>query len=261
MSYLKNVFFNKIIKNKAPKHQTIKKRKIMQDNQEQLTNTESSSNLNTKLNTNFSVKLLWATPDAERQVLYMARVSSKQRNSENTKLLNYLLREKHVSPFEMANMCVEITGPRAILRQILRHRSFSFQEFSLRYAAVDDTSLITTEARRQDVKNRQNSIPDMSSDIQQEWQSRQEKLNEAIYENYNWALQNGIAKECARAVLPEGNTLSTICMNGTLRSWIHFLQLRSSNGTQKEHQDIANACIDIFKLQFPAIYEAAFSTV
>ncbi len=158
----------------------------------------------------------------------------------------------------MANMCVEITGPRAILRQILRHRSFSFQEFSQRYAAVESESLIVTEARRQDLKNRQNSIPDMSYDIKNEWNHRQEKLNQTVYENYQWALSNGIAKECARAILPEGNTISTICMNGTLRSWIHFLQLRTGNGTQKEHQDLANACRAIFMSQFPVISQASF---
>lgn len=203
---------------------------------------------------NFGVKFLWVTPNAEKNVLYMARVSSVNRDSESTKLLNYLIRERHWSPLEMANMCVEITGPRAILRQILRHRSFSFQEFSQRYAKV--TTFTTTQARRQDMKNRQNSIDDISPEVQEEWIQIQEKLNLMVKEAYSWALENRIAKECARAILPEGNTQSTICMNGTLRSWIHYLDLRTAHGTQKEHMEIAKAVRQIFINTFPIISKA-----
>ena len=202
------------------------------------------------------VTLLWSTPDAEKQILRMARVSSQHRDSENTKLLGYLIREHHWSPFEMANMCVEIEASRAMIRQILRHRTFTFQEFSQRYAT--QSNFTQSEARRQDVKNRQNSINDLSDELKQEWNRKQAELNQQVSESYQWALQNGIAKECARNILPEGNTTSILCMNGTLRSWIHYLQLRCGNGTQEEHRDIANAIKDIFQEQFPIIYEAAF---
>jgi len=207
---------------------------------------------------NFSVELLWVTPDAEKIVLYTARVSSDNRESEDTKLIGYLIRHKHFSPFELANLCLEITASRAIIRQILRHRSFNFQEFSQRYAHVKMSDFITNNSRRQDEKNRQNSIDDLPVEIKNEWKERQENLNKLIHENYQWAISNSVAKESARAILPEGNTLSTLCMNGTLRSWIHFLQLRSGNGTQKEHQDIAKECLRIFKEQFPIISKAAF---
>jgi len=209
---------------------------------------------------NFSVKLLWVTPNAEKQVMYMARVSAENRDSESTRLLGYLLKENHVSPFEMANMCVEISGSRAILRQILRHRSFSFQELSQRYAKISMKDMTISEARRQDTKNRQNSIDDLPKNIQNEWKQKQESLNTKTFETYSWALENGIAKECARNILPEGNTTSILCMNGTLRSWIHFLKLRTGNGTQGEHQQIASACLDIFKEQFPIIAKAVFDS-
>lgn len=208
----------------------------------------------------FSVKLVWATPNAEKMVLYTARVSSNDRESENTKLLGYLIRNKHWSPLEMANLCLEITASRAIIRQILRHRSFSFQEFSQRYQSLSEDNLIVNPARRQDTKNRQNSIDDISPEVQKEWEEKQRILNEKALETYQWALSNNIAKECARAVLPEGNTISTLCMNGTLRSWVHYLELRIYNGTQKEHQDVAKECLRIFKEQFPIISEAAFSS-
>jgi len=204
------------------------------------------------------VELLWVTPDAEKQIMRMARVSSKDRDNESTKLLGYLIRNKHWSPFEQCNMAVEITGNRAILRQILRHRTFHFQEFSLRYASPDENSLFTTEARRQDLKNRQNSIDDLSPQVKKEWEDKQKSLNKKTYETYEWALENGIAKECARAVLPEGNTKSILCMNGTLRSWIHYLELRCGNGTQKEHMDIANQIKEIFIEQFPIISQSCF---
>lgn len=206
------------------------------------------------------VKLLWRTENCEAQILRMARISSGNRDSDDTRLLGYLIRNKHWSPFEMCNMCVEIEGPRAILRQILRHRTFNFQEFSMRYQSVKDQALITTEARFQDHKNRQNSIDNVPDEIKQEWSVRQQELNAKIFETYEWALEKGIAKECARAVLPEGNTISIICMNGTLRSWIHYLQLRCANGTQKEHIEIANMIKSIFCENFPVIAKAAFNS-
>jgi len=207
----------------------------------------------------FTVKFLSATPDAEKMILYTARVSSDNRESEDTRLLGYLIRNQHWSPFEMSNLILEITASRAVIRQILRHRSFTFQEFSQRYSSIGEEDLIVNEARRQDYKNRQNSIDDLDKQIKKEWEDKQKSLNKKAFETYQWALSKGIAKECARAVLPEGSTLSTLCMNGTLRSWIHFLKLRSSEGTQLEHQNVARACLDIFREQFPIISKAAFS--
>ena len=206
----------------------------------------------------FSVKFLAATPDAEKLILYAARVSSDNRNSENTKLLGYLIRNQHWSPLEIPSLSIEITAARAIIRQILRHRSFTFQEYSQRYAAVKESALIVNEARRQDLKNRQSSIDDIPADVKKEWIDKQKSLNRKIYETYKWALSKNIAKECARVIMPEGNTISTLCMSGTLRSWVHYLSLRSSNGTQLEHRQIALACLEIFKEQFPIIYDAAF---
>ena len=207
---------------------------------------------------NFSVKFLAATPNAEKLVLYTARVSSDNRESENTKLLGYLIRNKHWSPLEMAQFSVEIVASRAVIRQILRHRSFNFQEFSQRYAVVKEDDFIVNEARRQDKSNRQNSIDDLPADIKKEWIDKQKSINKKVLETYRWAIEKGIAKECCRSILPEGNTLSTLCMSGTLRSWIHYLQLRCANGTQKEHSEVSLACLRIFKEQFPIIYDAAF---
>ena len=207
---------------------------------------------------NFSVKFLAATPNAEKLVLYTARVSSDNRESENTKLLGYLIRNKHWSPLEMSCMSVEITASRAVIRQILRHRTFNFQEFSQRYAVVKEEDLVVNEARRIDTKNRQNSIDDLPADVKKEWIDKQKSINKKVLETYNWALEKGIAKECCRSILPEGNTLSTLCMSGTLRSWIHYLQLRGQNGTQKEHSEVSLECLRIFKEQFPIIYDAAF---
>ena len=207
---------------------------------------------------NFSVKFLAATPNAEKLVLYTARVSSDNRESENTKLLGYLIRNKHWSPLEMAQFSVEIVASRAVIRQILRHRSFNFQEFSQRYAVVKEEDLIVSTARRQDLKNRQNSIDDLPADVKKEWIDKQKSINKKVLETYNWAIEKGIAKECARSILCEGNTLSTLCMSGTLRSWIHYLQLRCENGTQKEHSEVGLECLRIFKEQFPIIYDAAF---
>lgn len=187
-------------------------------------------------------------------IAYCARVSnpSNQTNTEtNDKLIGYLIKNKHWSPFEMVNICIEIETTRDIIRQILRHRSFSFQEFSQRYA-VANLGFEYKEARLQDTKNRQNSIKiEENENLKKEWLVKQQTVSELVQESYNWALSNGIAKEQARAVLPEGITLSKIYMNGTLRSWIHYIELRSSNGTQKEHQDVAIACANIIDTIFP----------
>jgi thymidylate synthase (FAD) len=190
-------------------------------------------------------------------IAYCARVSnpSNQNNTEsNDKLISYLIKNNHWSPFEMVNICIEIETTRDIIRQILRHRSFSFQEFSQRYA-VANLGFEYKEARLQDVKNRQNSIEidenEENEYLKKEWLTKQQNVSEIVQESYNWALSNGIAKEQARAVLPEGITLSKIYMNGTLRSWIHYIQLRSANGTQKEHQDVAIACANVIDTIFP----------
>ena len=188
-------------------------------------------------------------------VAYCARVSnpSNQDNTEtNEKLLKYLIRERHWSPFEMVNVCLEITTTRDIARQILRHRSFSFQEFSQRYAnPLNDLKSVRREARLQDTKNRQNSIDTDDNALQQSWNGQQDLVWLAAVKAYNWAIERGIAKEQARAVLPEGNTVSRFCMNGTLRSYIHYIELRSANGTQKEHMDMAKAIAEVISSVFP----------
>lgn len=191
-------------------------------------------------------------------VAFTARVSnpSNQMNTEtNERLIRYLIRNKHWSPFEMVSVCLEIHTTRDIARQILRHRSFSFQEFSQRYAAVDTNKSILREARLQDQKNRQNSIETEDDTLEGAWRYKQLKLLEMVSNTYNWAIGQGIAKEQARAVLPEGMTPSTMYMNGTLRSWIHYIDLRSSNGTQKEHREIALMCAEAIKPAFPMIEE------
>jgi len=188
-------------------------------------------------------------------VAYCARVSnpSNQDNTEtNEKLLKYLIREKHWSPFEMVNVCLEITTTRDIARQILRHRSFSFQEFSQRYAnPLDDLKSVRREARLQDTKNRQNSIDTDDNALQQSWNGQQDLVWLAAVKAYNWAIDRGIAKEQARAVLPEGLIESRVYVNGTLRSWLHYIDLREKNGTQKEHMEIARACADVITKIFP----------
>lgn len=177
-------------------------------------------------------------------------------NTETSeRLLKYLIRNKHWSPFEMVSACIEIETTRDIARQILRHRSFSFQEFSQRYADPNDLGFEVREARLQDTKNRQNSIEVDDDALQWEWAERQRAVADAAQEHYNWAIENGIAKEQARAVMPEGMTVSRMYMTGTLRSWIHYIELRSGNGTQKEHQEIAVACGDILTQVFPAMME------
>ena len=199
-------------------------------------------------------------------VAFCARVSnpSNQDNKETSeKLIRYLVKHQHWSPLEMVSMCLELTTTRDIARQILRHRSFSFQEFSQRYAdptAELDEAFVLREARLQDTKNRQNSVElDMSDEAQKllaiEWERAQQRVLFSVKQEYSWAIKNGIAKEQARAVLPEGLTVSRLYMNGTLRSWIHYIQLRSANGTQKEHRDIAIECAKVIAKVFPMANE------
>lgn len=193
-------------------------------------------------------------------VAYCARVSNpaNQNNTEtNEKLIKYLIKNQHWSPLEMVNVCLEIETTRDICRQILRHRSFSFQEFSQRYAEAN-LGFIVKETRLQDTKNRQNSIELTSEDnneIKSLWEKKQYEIASISNETYQWALSNGIAKEQARSVLPEGITLSRMYMNGTLRSWVHYLQLRTGNGTQKEHREIASECAQEIAKVFPMILE------
>jgi thymidylate synthase (FAD) len=193
--------------------------------------------------------------DAQELIAYCARVSnpSNQFNSETSeKLIRYLVKHAHWSPLEMVSACVEITTTRDIARQILRHRSFSFQEFSQRYAdPTRDLKFVTREARLQDPKNRQNSVEVEDQLLQNEWYRAQQRVIYAAQREYEWAIANGIAKEQARAVLPEGLIESRLYMNGTLRSWIHFIELRSGNGTQKEHQLVALACAKAIAAIFP----------
>ena len=193
--------------------------------------------------------------NAQELVAFCARVSnpSNQLNTETSeKLIKYLIKNAHWSPLEMVSACLEIETTRDIARQILRHRSFSFQEFSQRYAnPVKDLEFVTREARLQDLKNRQNSIENDDEEISNIWNEKQNHLINVAKETYNWAIENGIAKEQARAVLPEGNTVSRMYMNGTLRSWIHYIELRSGNGTQKEHMEIAVACAEVITKIFP----------
>ena len=189
-------------------------------------------------------------------VAFCARVSnpSNQINSETAeKLIKYLIKHQHWSPLEMATMCLEIETTRDIARQILRHRSFSFQEFSQRYAdPTKDLEFVTREARLQDPKNRQNSISEgVDVMLQYEWHKRQEDLIAQVKIQYDWAIANGIAKEQARALLPEGLIMSRMYMSGSLRSWIHYIQLRSANGTQKEHMEIAKECAKVIAEVFP----------
>lgn len=188
-------------------------------------------------------------------VAFCARVSnpSNQINNETaTRLINYLIKNKHWSPLEMASATLEIETTRDIARQMLRHRSFSFQEFSQRYAdPTKDLSFVTREARLQDTNNRQNSIETEDASLQYEWDQKQTMVLESAKEAYKWAIDNGIAKEQARAVLPEGMTVSRLYMQGTLRSWLHYIDLRSANGTQKEHIEIAKACANAISKIWP----------
>ena len=197
--------------------------------------------------------------DVQELVAFCARVSnpSNQFNTDTSeKLIKYLIKHQHWSPLEMVSACLEIETTRDIARQILRHRSFSFQEFSQRYAdPTKDLSFVLREARLQDTKNRQNSVENTNLALAAWWEERQKRVIEEAKNAYEWAIQNGIAKEQARAVLPEGLTVSRLYMNGTLRSWIHFIELRSANGTQKEHQEVARECAKVIAEVFPLAKE------
>jgi thymidylate synthase (FAD) len=197
--------------------------------------------------------------DLKELVAYCARVSNpdNQINTETSEgLINYLIKHKHWSPLEMANVVVEIETTRDIARQILRHRSFSFQEFSQRYAdPTKDLGFVTREARLQDTKNRQNSVEVDDVLLKGMWEEKQSTLIELACETYQWAIEHGIAKEQARAVLPEGNTVSRMYMNGSLRSWFHYIELRSANGTQKEHQEVAVKCAEVIARVVPKIFD------
>ena len=192
--------------------------------------------------------------NAEEFIAYCARVSNpaNQENPDSEKLLKYLVKHKHWSPFEMVHIVMEIQTTRDIGRQILRHRSFSFQEFSQRYASVTEMSE-PREARLQDQKNRQNSIETDDLGLSFDWITIQNDLMRDAQNAYEWAIENGIAKEVARSVLPEGLTMSRMYMSGSLRSWIHYCELRMANGTQKEHRELATQCWNIITEQFPSL--------
>ncbi len=195
-------------------------------------------------------------------IAYCARVSnpSNQLNTKTTsKLLRYLIKHKHWSPFEMASVCIEIQTTRDIARQLLRHRSFSFQEFSQRYANINDItdSIVIRKARLQDESNRQNSVETNDARLLTVWEEHQRNVWYAAMKAYNWAIENGIAKEQARAVLPEGNTPSRLYVNGTIRSWIHYIELRSANGTQQEHMELAIACGQAISRIFPTLEDGS----
>lgn len=203
-----------------------------------------------------AVSLVWVTPHAERTIGYCARVSNPaSQDKDASRLLAYCIKNHHWSIFEMANMCVEIKTTRAISAQILRHRSFSFQEFSQRYAEAPTWSPVN--ARRQDITNRQNSIDDLSPSIQEWWATGQQYLGELAFTFYHAALANGVAKEVARFVLPMA-TDTTLYMNGTVRSWIHYLDLRTHESTQKEHRDVAEDIKRLFVQELPIIATAVW---
>lgn len=207
-----------------------------------------------------NVKLQWATPNIDKEIMYMARVSNpKGQDSENIKLLYYCMREGHVSPFDMANVCMEVNTTRDIARQILRHKSFFFQEFSQRYA---DATLLgdfaVRECRMQDVKNRQNSIETDDFETTVWWAKAQNYVTSAAELMYSQALERGIAKEQARALLPEGLTPSRVYMNGTIRSWIFYLKQRLHESTQKEHQLVAQSALSVLREVAPITMDAFF---
>lgn len=223
-------------------------------------NYSLGSRYNTKGGDMSSVKLIWVTPDAEKLVAYMARVSNpKYQDKEDiVGLLSYCIRNNHWSIFEMVNAVFEINTTRDIARQILRHRSFSFQEFSQRYADVRDLGEFEVrEARMQDTTNRQNSLDICPEGLKLEWEERQRSILTIVKDNYDWAISNGLAKEQARVILPEGLTPSRMYMNGNLRSWMHYIKLRSGNGTQKETQEvteqIGTICEDLFPISWRAL--------
>jgi thymidylate synthase (FAD) len=201
------------------------------------------------------VKLIWSTPDGENLIAYMARVSNPE-NQDNKKtapkLLKYLIDNKHWSPFEMVNICMEIETTRDIARQILRHRSFSFQELSQRYAIVHDYDF--SEVRLQDNKDRQNSIEVQDRELQRFWQESQATVIRTAVGHYEAALANGIAKEVARKLLPEGMMMSRMYMNGTLRSWLHYIDIRCDKATQKEHREVADQAKVVIQSLFPSLF-------
>ena len=205
-----------------------------------------------------TVSLVHTTPDAEQLIAYMARVSNpnNQDNPQSERLIKYLIKHKHWSPFEMVNMCVQIETTRSVAAQILRHRSFSFQEFSQRYAQVAEPAILP-KLRRQDTKNRQNSIDNLDPVLVDEFNLKIESLFELSENLYTEMLNAGVAKECARDVLPL-STPTKLYMNGTLRSWLHYCDLRCGNGTQHEHKLIADQVKDLIEQEFPIIYTAMF---
>ena len=204
-----------------------------------------------------TVSLVWVTPDAEQLIGFCARVSNpaNQDNPDVAGLLRYCIKNAHWSVFEMASACLEINAPRDISRQIIRHRSFSFQEFSQRYADVSALPFSGyREARLQDTKNRQNSISTEDTELADWWEERQSMISALVETTYGMAITKGIAKECARVILPEGLTPSRVYMSGTIRSWLHFLQVRQGNGTQKEHVEIANQIHAVLSKELPLIF-------
>lgn len=205
------------------------------------------------------VSLKWITPDADKMVAHMARVSNPaaQPDDPATKLIHYLLEHQHFSPFEMACMCVEIETTRDIARQILRHRSFHFQEFSQRYSEAPEDPELVEVARTQDSKNRQNSIVSDDEKINRSWVTLQNYIWDTCWTVYQAALQLGIAKELARKLLPEGLVRTRMYMQGTLRDWIHYIAIRTGPETQKEHRDVADAIAQVFAEHCPVVYEAA----
>jgi len=216
---------------------------------EELSNVSSSEKL---------VELLSCTPGAQELIVYCARVSAPQNQLKfdtSIRLINYLLKHKHWSPFEMGTLTIQVKTSRGISPQLLRHRSFTFQEFSQRYAAVDAGGLQLYAARRQDVKNRQNSIDDLSELVKQEWLDRQDQNWKSSFEHYTWALDNGIAKECARFVLPLGCS-TTLYMSGSIRSWMTYFMTRLDKSTQLEHREIAAAAFEVFEKELPDIAQS-----
>lgn len=208
-----------------------------------------------------TVQLMWATPEADKQIAFMARVSNpdNQNNEEFKRLLNYLMKHNHASPFEMASMCVQIDTTRDISRQILRHRSFSFQEWSGRYEDMTKLGdMVERECRLQDTDNRQSSLECDDSDLSSWWNVAQNSTYEYAINTYNNALKHGIAKEQARALLPEGLTPTRLYMQGTLRSWIHYIQVRAGVETQKEHRIIAQGALEVLRQIAPITAEAFF---
>lgn len=208
-----------------------------------------------------TVQLMWATPEADKQISFMARVSNpdNQDNEEFKRLLNYLMKHNHVSPFEMASMCVQIDTTRDISRQILRHRSFSFQEFSGRYEDMTKLGdMVERECRLQDTDNRQSSLECDDSDLSSWWNVAQNSTYEYAINTYNNALKHGIAKEQARALLPEGLTPTRLYMTGTIRSWLHYIQVRAGVETQKEHRIIAQGALEVLRQIAPITAEAFF---